>query len=167
MMLDAKPVPSVREQLTQWVQDVRPSGRTFRRAPAFAACVVATLMLVIGMNTAVFSVVNAVLLRPLSYPASNRLVWVSTYDDNAREEIVPRFDFPDMARSGDAHLRSNGGVSQQRCDAGDDHERRPGAGRVRLRRFLVPLKQPVRDDDTGSLACSPCWRAVARPCVRR
>ena len=94
MMLDAKPVASVREQLTQWVQDVRLSGRTFRRAPAFAACVVATLMLVIGVNTAVFSVVNAVLLRPLSYPASNRLVWVSTYDDNAREEIVPRFDFP-------------------------------------------------------------------------
>ena len=93
MMLDAKPVASVREQLTQWVQDVRLSGRTLRRAPAFAACVVATLMLVIGMNTAVFSVVNAVLLRPLSYPASDRLVWVSTYDDNAREEIVPRFDF--------------------------------------------------------------------------
>jgi putative ABC transport system permease protein len=45
------------------------------------------------MNTAVFSVLNAVLLRPLSYPDAERLVWISTYDENAREEIVPRFDY--------------------------------------------------------------------------
>jgi hypothetical protein len=55
--------------------------------------VAVTLTVVIGMSTAVFSVVNAVLLRPLSYPSAERLVWISTYDDNAREAIVPRFDF--------------------------------------------------------------------------
>ena len=81
------------ERFSEIAHDVRLACRTLRRTPLFAASVIATLVLVIGMNTAVFSVFNAVLLRPLSYPSSDRLVWVSTYDDNAREEIVPRFDF--------------------------------------------------------------------------
>ena len=38
------------------------------------------------MNTAVFTVVNAVLLRPLSYPAADRVVWVTTFDDRAPME---------------------------------------------------------------------------------
>ena len=67
--------------------------RTLRSTPAFTLSVAVTLTVVIGMSTAVFSVVNAVLLRPLAYPSPERLVWLSTYDNNAREEIVPRFDF--------------------------------------------------------------------------
>jgi putative ABC transport system permease protein len=81
------------EQCAQFAHDFRLACRTLRGTPVFAVSVVATLVLIIGMNTAVFSVFNAVLLRPLSYPASDRLLWISTYDDNAREEIVPRFDF--------------------------------------------------------------------------
>jgi putative ABC transport system permease protein len=82
-----------RQGIVQVTHEVRVALRTLRRTPAFALSVVATLTVVIGMSAAVFSVVNAVLLRPLSYPSADRLVWLSTYDDNAREEIVPRFDF--------------------------------------------------------------------------
>lgn len=56
------------------VQDLRYSLRTARKTPAFAATVIITLALGIGINTAVFSVVNAVLLRKPSYVDPDRLV---------------------------------------------------------------------------------------------
>jgi len=61
-----------------WLDDLRRdivyAGRGLARDPGFAAAAVATLALGIGATTAVFSVINAVLLRPLPYPDSDRLV---------------------------------------------------------------------------------------------
>ena len=57
-------------------QELRYGLRALRRSPGFSAVVIATIAIGIGMSTAVFSVFNAVLLRPLSFQNPDRLVWL-------------------------------------------------------------------------------------------
>ena len=67
--------PSIGDTFMQsLLYDIRHSVRLLVRAPLFSALVVATLALAIGANTAIFSVVNGVLLRALPYAQSDRLV---------------------------------------------------------------------------------------------
>src|SRR5215475_5605673 len=88
--------------LRSLLDDLRLALRLLRRAPGFATTVLLTLAVGIGANTMVFSVVRGVLLKPLSYPQSDRLVgvWYKAPDINlSRLGIAPYLYFIDREQS--------------------------------------------------------------------
>jgi len=89
-----------------WIRDARHASKGMMRNPAFTAAVVVTLALGIGATTAVFSVLEGFLLRPLPFPDPDRLVVVWENDratGTTRESASPSdyYDFVDRARGFD------------------------------------------------------------------
>jgi predicted permease len=142
------------------LRDLRHAVRIFWQSPAFALAAVAALTLGIGVNTAIFSVANAVLLRPLPFPQADRLVFFmstsprgsGTYaspakfqhfrEQDAVTEAVSAFNtgvvnftggtFPEQLRSGRVS-REFFGLFGARAELGrtfSPEEDRPGGPRV-------------------------------------
>lgn len=112
-----------------WIRDFTSSIRTLRRSPGFSAIAVLTLALGLGSSTAIFSVVDFVLLRPLPYPEPDKLytVWETNVERGRTQSLVapPTFvDWQELAESftelsmlspGSATL--TGGASPERVSA--------------------------------------------------
>jgi putative ABC transport system permease protein len=93
---------SLREFSTSgWGKDARQAVRQLAKAPGFSLTVVLTLAIGIGANTAIFSFVNALLLRPLPYPNPDRLVEVYGFNGSEKTRLSLREvnDLKEQSRS--------------------------------------------------------------------
>lgn len=75
--------------MMNWWQDFRHSLRALVKNPGFSLVVVLTLALGIGANTAIFSLMYGILLRPLSYPEADQIVRVFQIGKNGNHGNFP------------------------------------------------------------------------------
>ena len=149
-------------------QDVGYTFRTLRRDPSFAVVSVLILALAIGANIAVFSVVNTMLLRPLSFPASQELVWIAppptacgmscaTYTADAFEDFRAQSRvYQDvtgyMAFSTPDNVRITGRGEPQSASAAARSIRRRATSRA------GPSSSPARWSSIRATSTHPSWR---------
>ena len=103
--------------MNRLLQDLRFAVRQLRKSPGFATTTILTLALGIGATTSMFSLVNAVVLRPLPFPGQDRLVWLAAADKSAGgPAVADTLSYPDFidwraqshSFSGIASYRHNG-----------------------------------------------------------
>src|SRR6185295_14497617 len=78
------------------LQEIRLAARSFLKRPAFSLVAVLTLALGIGASTALFSVLDAVLLRPLPYPSQERIVELRELDEKGKGMSFAQPNFDDL-----------------------------------------------------------------------
>src|SRR6266851_6870804 len=103
--------------LDNLIGDLSFAIRTLRKSPVFAVTAALTLALGIGASTAIFSVTNAVVLRPLPYSSPDRLTLISRDNrkSNIRNYLFSNADFFDLREGGSVVFEEMAGVSTLRA----------------------------------------------------
>ena len=122
------------------LQDLRVAIRSYRRQPLVAIIAVITLAVGVGATTTMFSVVQAILLRPLPYPHADRIVVLQSHWPKTGERSpLSAPDFHDVAEQNESFVWGKaGGASRSRTSAacGEGHRVVP-----------VPRQDPSAADD--------------------
>jgi predicted permease len=102
-------------------QDTRYALRVLRKSPGFTTVAVLSLAMGIGVNTTMFSVLHAVLLRPLPYPESDRLVQVG-HDGGRQAAAIPEFEFWREHNRAFSSIAGYRGGGERRLSQGNSHD---------------------------------------------
>jgi len=158
-------------------RDLRYAARMLRRNPAFALAVIATLALCIGANTAMYSIVDAVVFRPLPYPQPDRLAALATRfegsgaSDQQSEQDGATWEYVrDNVRSLDVALfGTSGGVNLSSSNGARYlQQQRVSAGFFRVLGVAPVIEQEItRDQDRPGgpplvILSHELWRSVFR-----
>src|SRR5262245_28020548 len=135
-----------------FLQDLRYAFRLLRKHPAFATAAVLTLALGIGANTAMFTVVHAVLLRPLAFHDPARLVLVAArHDFNTVSVSYQNYlDWRDQSGSFDVPLQATQGATTTLTGTGEPERlalRRISAGMLPMLGVTPTLGRGFADTD--------------------
>ncbi|HEX3876847.1 MAG TPA: ABC transporter permease [Bryobacteraceae bacterium] len=138
------------QRSTEWLnhifRDVRHACRSLYKSPGFAAAVIATLALGIGANTAIFSLIYSVLLKPLPYPAADRVFSVETILPQHNAQTLPMRiqDYLDWRRANTAFESFAALTPAQWNLAGDGEPERLGGALVSANFFSFLGATPQR-----------------------
>lgn len=154
--------------------NLRFAARTLGHRPALAVATIATLALSSGVNTAVFSVTNALLLRPLGYPEPHRLMLLEVKRKDANQEINNGFSLGRYELVRD-HNRSFAGVAAGTNDSlnmsGHGEPLQVPIARVSPNFFAVLGVNPQRGTacfrKTKDNLVAPAWSSLAMRCGAR
>jgi predicted permease len=126
------------------IQDIRYAIRLLLKNPGFTVVGILTLALGIGANTAIYSVVNGVLLRPLPYPEPNQLVALSEKSMNFESSSISYPNFLDWRRSNSAFASMAAYRSDDFNITGTGEAERVRVGMVSAGFFEILGVNPVR-----------------------
>ena len=128
------------------LQDIRYGLRAMRKAPGFSATTIVTLALAIGVTTAVFSVIDAVLIRPLPYDHPERILYLRTNSPQGYTQPAAYPEYLDWRRGAQSFPRWR-----------DIHMAAPTLRAQPAQWVCRTSPQPTAS--SMSFACSLCWGA--------
>jgi hypothetical protein len=150
-----------------FLKDVQYAARTLRQSPGFTAVAAATLAVAIGANTAIFSFLDAVLLKPLPYPNADRIVRVLEKPPRLARNNISTLNFLDWQKDNEVFEFLSAQSGQQATLTGGDEPVQLRGGLVSAgyfqvfgvrpalgRTFLPGEDQPARTTSSSSATSS-------------